>query len=146
MAPSCSVKGGPKRGSPTCAVTAPPAIVGAAAVTATLIVSTTAASTAANGYSVTRNQHPPRGIAIGGPAIAMASLLFFGFPIPRRRKLTQLGLLLIATLIGATMGCSGTRAAAGPANPGTTPGAYTVTVTGSSGSIMATTAVTVTVN
>jgi hypothetical protein len=32
------------------------------------------------------------------------------------------------------------------ANPGTTPGAYTVTVTGSSGAIKATTAVTVTVN
>jgi hypothetical protein len=58
---SCSVTGGPKggAGAPTCSVTAPPAIVGAAAVTATFIVSTTAASTAANGYSVSRNQHPP---------------------------------------------------------------------------------------
>src|ERR1700751_4677217 len=50
----------PERGSRciTCSVTAPPAIFGAAAVTATLIVSTTVASTAANRYSVTRNQHP----------------------------------------------------------------------------------------
>jgi hypothetical protein len=85
-------------------------------------------------------------IAIGGPAIAMASLLFFGIPIRRRRKLTQLGPLLIATLIGATMGCGGTKATAPPANPGTTPGAYTVTVTGSSGAIKATTAVAATVN
>jgi hypothetical protein len=86
--------------------------------------------------------------------IAMASLLMFGFPIRRRRTMTHLGLLLITILIGAAMGCGGgTNAAAPPANPGTPPanpgtppGAYTVTVTGSSGSIMAATAVTVTVN
>jgi hypothetical protein len=86
--------------------------------------------------------------------IAMASLLMFGFPIRRRRTMTHLGLLFVATLIGAAMGCGGgTNAAAPPANPGTppaspgtTPGAYTVTVTGSSGSIIATTAVSVTVN
>jgi hypothetical protein len=68
--------------------------------------------------------------------------------------MTHLGLLLITILIGAAMGCGGgTNAAAPPANPGTppanpgtTPGAYTVTVTGSSGSIIATTAVSVTVN
>jgi hypothetical protein len=77
----------------------------------------------------------------------MASLLMFGFPIRRRRTMTHLGLLLITILIGAAMGCGGgTNALAPPANPGTPPGAYTVTVTGSSGSIMAATAVTVTVN
>jgi hypothetical protein len=60
--------------------------------------------------------------------------------------MTQLGLLLIAIFIGAAIGCGGKNAAAPPPNPGTTPGAYIVTVTGSSGSIMAATAVTVTVN
>jgi trimeric autotransporter adhesin len=69
------------------------------------------------------------------------------------------GLLLIAILTGAAIGCGGNIAAepaapappappaapAPPANPGTTPGAYTITVTGSSGAITATTAVTVTV-
>jgi hypothetical protein len=78
--------------------------------------------------------------------MAIASLLLFGLPLRRRRTMTWLGLLSIATLIGATIGCSGTTAPAPAANPGTTPGAYTVTVAGSSGSIMATTAVTVTVN
>lgn len=149
VALSCAVTGGPTGATdaPTCSVAAPPAITGAAAVSATLTISTTAASTAATGYLVTRNQHPPRGVAIGGPVIAMASLLLFWFPIRRRRKMTQLGLLLIAILIGAANGCGGgTKAAAPPANPGTTPGVYTVTVTGSSGSITATTAVTVTVN
>jgi hypothetical protein len=75
----------------------------------------------------------------------MASLLLFGFPIQRRRRTLQLGLLLVATLIGA-VGCSGKNTATPPADPGTTPGAYTVTVTGSSGAITATTAVIVTVN
>jgi ABC-type phosphate transport system substrate-binding protein len=80
--------------------------------------------------------------------VAVASLLWFGFPLRRRRTVTQFGLLLIATLIGTAMGCGGGAAApsATPANPGTTPGAYTVTVTGSSGAITATTAVTVTLN
>jgi hypothetical protein len=153
---SCAVTGGPTGGAdaPTCSVTVPPAITGVTAVIATLTVSTTAASRAAKGNSVARNQHPPRVLAIGGPMIAMASLLMFGFPIRRRRTMTHLGLLLITILIGAAMGCGGgTNAAAPPANPGTPPanpgtppGAYTVTVTGSSGSIMAATAVTVTVN
>jgi hypothetical protein len=148
VALSCAVTGGPTGGTdaPTCSVAAPPAIVGAAAVTATLTVSTTAVSSAANGYSVARNHHPPRGVAIGGPVIAMASLLLFGFPIRRRRTMKWLGRLLIAISIGTAIGCGGTKAAAPPANPGTTPGAYTVTVTGSSGAITATTAVTVTVN
>jgi hypothetical protein len=139
--------------APTCSVTNPPAIVGAAAVTATLTVNTTAASTTANSHRAIRNQQP-RGIAIADSTIALASLLLFGFPIRQRRNLTQFSRLLITILIGATMGCGGTKTAAPPTNPGTTPvanpgtttGAYTVTITGSSGSIMATTAVTVTVN
>jgi trimeric autotransporter adhesin len=147
VALSCAVAGGPTEGAdaPTCSVTNPPAIVGAAAVTATLTVNTTAASTTANTHRAIRNQQP-RGIAIAGYTIALASLLFFGFPIRQRRNLRQFGWLLITLLIGATMGCGGTKTTVPPADPGTTPGAYTVTITGSSGSIMATTSVTVTVN
>jgi hypothetical protein len=142
VALSCAASGGPMGATdaPTCSVTAPPVITGGAPVTATLTVSTTAASAAADST---------RGATIGGSVVAIASLLWFGFPIRRRRTITQLGLLLIATLFGAAIGCGGGNAAkplATPANPGTTPGAYTVTVTGSSGAITATTAVTVTVN
>jgi hypothetical protein len=133
--------------APTCSVTAPPATTGRASVTATLTVSTTAASAAADGQPMARAQRPAI-VAIGGSVAAMASLLWFGFPLRRRRTIMQPGLLLIATLIGGAIGCGGGKAAAppGPANPGTTPGAYTVTVTGSSGTITATTAVTVIVN
>jgi trimeric autotransporter adhesin len=91
---------------------------------------------------------------MGSSAVALASLLWVGFPVRRRNKLSLLGLLLVSILLGATMGCGGTSAnapappanPAPPADPGTTPGAYTVSVTGSSGAITATTTVTVTVN
>jgi len=132
--------------APACSVTTPPAIVGAAAVTATLTITTTEASNAANVNSEPRNQHRPGGLAIGSTAIAMASLLLVGFPIRRRRRMVQVMLLLIATWMGTTIGCAGTKAVAPLANPGTTPGTYTLTVAGSSGSIMASTAVNVTVN
>ena len=59
--------------------------------------------------------------------------------------MTLLNLLLFAFLAGAAIGCSGGGAIA-PANAGTAPGSYTVTVTGSSGLTVATTAVTVIVN
>jgi hypothetical protein len=146
VALSCAVSGGPMGAAdaPTCSVTAPPAITGGTSVTATLTVSTTAASVAT--HSAAPTQYPPRGVAIGGSVVAIASLLWLGFPIRRRRTITKLGLLLIATLIGTAIGCGGGDAAAPPANPGTTPGAYTVTVTGSSGGVTAITAVTVTVN
>ena len=132
--------------APTCSITAPPVITGGTSVTATLTVSTTAATAAAYSQPEGRVPHPPRGVAIGGSVVAITSLLWFGFPIRRRRTITTLGLLLIATLIGTAIGCGGGDAAAPPANPGTTPGAYTVTVTGSSGGVTAITAVTVTVN
>jgi hypothetical protein len=148
VALSCAVTGGlmGRAYAPTCSVTNPPAITGNIAVTATLTISTTAASPAAYRDLAARTQDPPRVAAIGGSAVAMASLLLFGFPIRRRREMTQVGLLLIAIFIGAAIGCGGKNAATAPANPGTTPGTYIVTVMGSSGSIMATTAVTVTVN
>jgi hypothetical protein len=148
VALSCAVTGGlmGRVDAPTCSVTSPPAITGNTAVTATLTISTTAASPAAYRDQAACTQDPPRVAAIGGSAVAMASLLLFGFPIRRRREMTQVGLLLIAIFIGAAIGCGGKNAATAPANPGTTPGTYIVTVMGSSGSIMATTAVTVTVN
>jgi hypothetical protein len=146
---SCSVTDGPMGGkdAPRCSVSPPPAITGAAAVTATLTVSTTAASPAAKGYLVTRNQRPSPRVVIGGSLAVMTGLPWFGFLILRRRRMiAQLGLLLIGTLVAAAIGCSGTNAAAPPTHPGTTPGVYTVMVIGSSGSIVATTAITVTVN
>jgi ABC-type Fe3+-hydroxamate transport system substrate-binding protein len=75
----------------------------------------------------------------------MTALLVFGISFRRRRLNTLLSLLFFAFLAGAAIGCSGGGATT-PANASTAPGSYTVTVTGSSGLTVATTAVTVIVN
>jgi hypothetical protein len=144
VALNCAVTGGPTGATdaPTCSVAAPPAITGPAMVTAMLTVSTTAASAA---HDEASTQYSPQVPGAGGALVAMVSLLFVGLPIRRRRTITQLCLLAIAILISTAIGCGGMKAAAPPVDPGTTVGAYTVTVMGSSGAITATTAVIVTV-
>jgi hypothetical protein len=141
---------------PTCTVSAPPAITGTAAVMTTLTVNTTAAAaSSAQARSVfEHNSSLQRMFPLGASGIVVASLLF-GLPIRHRRWKALLPLLLFAALAAAAIGCGGAKPMASmtpptptpapPANPGTTAGLYTVTVTGASGTIMATTAVTVTV-
>ena len=125
----------------TCSVSAPPAITGSAAVTATLTVNTTAATTALN---QTKKLFWP---SAGGAALAL--VLFFGIPKRRRNWLAMLGLLVFFVTV-AGMGCGGGSGGGGGGNSGTTAGTYTVTVTGTSGTgasaITQTTAVTLIVN
>jgi hypothetical protein len=153
VALSCAVSG-PSTAvdPPTCSVAAPPAITGITGVSATLTVNTTAASSWSNatGYAATAfpNQHN-RMLALGGGS-ALAAFPFFGLPLRRRRTKTLLGLLLLGAFAAIVMGCGGTQKAANPvttpADPGTTAGSYMVTVTGSSGTLTASTNVAVTVN
>ncbi len=128
----------------TCSIPSSATISGTSAQTATLTVSTTAA---------TAFNDPPKLFwpTTGGAVLA---LLFF-FVVPRRRRnwLAMLGLLVLFASAGAAIGCGGGSGGGGgggggggSSNPGTTPGTYTVTVTGTSGSITKTTAVTVVVN
>jgi hypothetical protein len=107
---------------------------------------TTAAGSSSNATGHTAILYNPLKsiFTLGG---ALSAFVFFGLPIRRHRDKTLLGLLLLVAIAGGAVGCRGAKAnATKPTNPGTTPGDYTVTVAGSSGSIMATTAVTVTVN
>jgi hypothetical protein len=71
-------------------------------------------------------------------------------PSRRRRTKTLLSLLLLGAFAATVMGCGGAQKPANPVttptNPGTTVGSYTVTVTGSSGALTASTTVAVTVN
>jgi len=144
---SCAVMDSPSGAvdTPTCLPAAPAAISGAAAVTASLTINTTAASGAAL-------HNPLEQIFSVGGGVGMAAMLFFGLPIHRRRWKTLVWLLLIAEVAGAAIGCGGiaystaSPASPGTADPGTTAGSYTVKVTGTSGAIMANTAVTVMVN
>ncbi len=104
-------------------------ISGASAQTSTLTVVTTATSSAMNG------RQRLFGPVTGGTALAMIA----AFLVPRRRR----NWLAMSSLFGlvlsiSVVGCGGGGSTTGGGNSGTTPGSYTVTVTGTSGTSSAT--------
>ena len=130
---------------PTCALPAQAAVTGTGAVTAMLTVYTTGVTTSApTGYVAKAEKPPKRIFAIGGSAV-MSMLFLFGIPARRRRWKTFLSSLIFVAIGGAFIGCGG-MGNTPAANPGTTLGTYTVTVTATSGTIMQSTAVSVGVN
>jgi Glycoside Hydrolase Family 113 len=101
-------------------------IGGAGAVTSTLTLSTTAPTSASNQIEKLLWR------SAGETALAF----LFLFAVPRRRNwLAAIGLLALFASIGV-IGCGGHGKSTG-GNPGTTPGTYTVLVTGISGSLSA---------
>jgi len=128
--------------------TSPVTISGAASQTATLTVSTTAPTSASISLPPPPGAHWRRG------AIALACLLMFGIGAVRRRaRPAFLMLVLLVTLAGGAVSCSGggsgstgAGGAGGNSKPGTTPGAYTITVTATSGTVSAITTINLTVN
>ena len=110
---------------PTCSLNPTSvAVSGSTPGTSTLTVTTTGKSSAANR---TRNLLWPRA---GGPILALLGFFF----VPRRRSgwLAMLMFAAVLSMVGASCGGSG--------KPSTTAGSYTVTVTGTSGSVTATVA------
>jgi hypothetical protein len=84
--------------------------------------------------------------AAGGATLA--GILIFGIPARRRSWLTLLGMLaLLVGSSGGVIACGGggSVGGGGGGNPGTTAGTYTITVTGTSGTITATNTVALTV-
>jgi hypothetical protein len=76
---------------------------------------------------------------------ALACLLLFR--IRRYAWPRTLGMLLLLTAFAASVvGCGGGGGGGGVSTPGTTAGTYLVTVTGTSGSISATTTITLTIS
>jgi hypothetical protein len=70
----------------------------------------------------------------------LACVLLFGIPARRRRWRTAFAMLaLLVTLMGGLLACGGSGGSP-PCTPmpGTTPGTYTITVTGTSGATTAT--------
>jgi hypothetical protein len=125
---------------PTCSIPSSVTITGATAATATLTVSSTAATTAA----IADARHKAYGIAAGGSFFA--AMIFFGIP-HRRRRWSHLVAIFSILIFGAAIGCGGSSSKTTPGNPGTTAGAYVVTVTATAtGLAPQTTAVNVTVN
>ncbi len=139
---SCAITPTAANDPPTCSVPATVTIGNATAQPVTLTVNTTAA-TAINQPATL----PWRGL--GGAALACVALLF----MPRRRRswlILLAGLTLFVSIAG--MGCGGGGGGSkvgggggGGSNPGTTPGTYTVTITGVSGGMTETGTVSLTV-
>jgi hypothetical protein len=147
VALSCAVSGGPAGAAdaPTCSIPASEAITGTAPVTATLTVNTTAMPSTASG-DIPELTKRFKGIGAAGGGIAMSALLLF-LPVHRRKRRRLLHVILFTVIGGAAVGCGGGKnSPAGKVNPGTTPGNYTVTVTGSGGSVVTTIKVNVVLN
>ena len=119
-----------------------PVNITSGSVAATLTVSTTAATTNALLHPVGL-----RGLWYSTGGGAIACILIFGIPARQRKRRTKLGLLLLlVTLAGALASCGGGSGSGGTTGiPGTTPGSYVATVTGTSGANTATCTVTITV-
>ncbi|MGC1463841.1 MAG: Ig-like domain repeat protein [Terracidiphilus sp.] len=123
--------------------TSPVSVASSAPGTATLTISTTAASSAA----MTAPKRPGVPWYTAGGAI-LSCILLFGIPARRRRFLNVLGMLvLLLSLAGGMIACGGSSNSGTIKTniPGTTPGTYTATVTGTSGATTATGTVTITV-
>ncbi len=137
---SCAITPTAASDPATCNIPVSVTISGSMAQTATLTVSTTAATTALN---QTRKQF----WSLTGGA-ALACILLFGAPARRRKGQSMLGILaLLLTITGGVMACGGGGGGgvSGGGNPGTTAGTYIITVTGTSGAITETGTATLTV-
>ncbi|MGD0730848.1 MAG: hypothetical protein ABR956_06265 [Terracidiphilus sp.] len=125
---ACSIAPVAASDPPACTLTpSSVTITGAAAQGSTLTIYTTAATSSRN--ELMKLFWPSAG--------ATMALLIFGIP-HRRKSLAMLGTLALAVLLGLTCftGCGGSNnGSGGGGNPGTTAGAYTVTITGTSGNI-----------
>ena len=137
---TCRVTSSPAgaQSAPTCIVDQSASISGSQPATATLTIKTTAPST------TSAHSQFPRWFAVGSETLAAAVLLFV-FPIRRRRWQSLIGALLLVFLFNAVSGCGGSstpvNTGGGNGTPGTTPGSYTITVTGTSGTSTANTTV-----
>ena len=136
---TCAVTAAPS-GSvdvPTCSTISPAAISGTAAVTASLTIKTTAASTAAL-------HNPLKRIFTCSGGVALATLFFFCLPLRRRKWGTLFGLLVFLAIAATSIGCASNQVVDSPSG-GTSVGSYIVTVTGTSGSTTVTAAVDLTI-
>jgi hypothetical protein len=118
-------------------------IAGGASGQTTLTITTQAPASGAQAAG----QRVRQGFAAAG--LTLACVLLFGIPGRRNKLRSMLGLLvLLAALTSGLTACGGLvrgSGSGGSTNPGTTPGTYTITVTGSSGITSATGTVTLTV-
>jgi N-acetylneuraminic acid mutarotase len=137
---SCAITPPAASDPATCSVPPSVTISSSMAQTATLTVSTTAPATALK--PTTDLLWPSAG------TLAFTCVVFIGIPAERRRWWKMLVVVLFS-VAGAVLGCGGSgnggAGRVGGGNPGTTPGSYVITVTGTSGNITQTETVSLTV-
>jgi hypothetical protein len=141
---TCSISPTASNDQATCSLS--PASVnlsGTTAQTSTLTIGTTAA-TAGLVYPKLGNR---KGWLGAGSGAVLALLVFFAIPARRRSWRAMLSILVAMIALGALASCGGgsSNSGGGGGNAGTTPGTYTVTVTGASGATIASGTVTLTV-
>jgi len=148
---SCAITPSAASDPAVCSLPTSTTITGSAAQMVTLTVTTTPATSGMNRRGKFLWQ------PVGG--IVVACLLFVGFPARSRRRWDVLGVLLLSFVVfGGALGCSGASngtgggsgggggtGSGGSGNPGTSPGTYSITVTGTSGTITQSATVTLTV-
>ena len=135
---SCAITPAAASDPATCGIPTSITISGSTAQTTTLTVNTTAATSAL--YQPGKPFWPMTGGA------ALACILLFGIPARRRRWQSILGILILFfSITCGLVACGGSGNVGGGGNSGTTPGTYTVTVTGTSGTITQTGTVILTV-
>jgi hypothetical protein len=143
VALACAVTSNPSQAvnPPTCGVAPAVAVSGTQSVTSKLTITTTGAKSAAL-HNRLRRLFP-----LGEGTLVAFVILWV--PLRRRRWHTLLGLLIFVTFAGASSGCGsskiGNPGGGNPGSSGTTAGAYSITVTGTSGSIKASTTINITV-
>jgi hypothetical protein len=124
----------------SCSIPASVTISGTTAQTATLTVYTTGA---------TAYNQPMKLLWPSAGGAVLALVFFFGIPARRRSWRTMLGMMVLLVIVaGGMLACGGPKinsGGGGGGNSGTTPGSYIITVTGTSGSIIATGTVALTV-
>jgi hypothetical protein len=120
-------------------------ITGSSATTATLTITTTSST-----ISALRLPNPRHNGWRAAGGVSLAFVLLFGIPKRSRRWHILLGLFLaLLTVTNGLVACGGGSGGSGnttQGSSGTTPGAYTITVTGTSGPLTETGTIALTVN
>jgi hypothetical protein len=120
--------------------TSPVSITGANAATATLTITTTPAT-----QSALRDPNWRGNGWLAAGSVSLALVVFFGIPMRKRRLRTMLGLLFLLTAVTNGVVACGGGGGGNQGSPGTTPGSYTISITGVSGSLTETGTVALTV-
>ncbi|HEY0796880.1 MAG TPA: protease pro-enzyme activation domain-containing protein [Acidisarcina sp.] len=147
---SCAITSSPvgAQDLPGCSITPSVTISGATAGTATLTITSTPTTGALTFPANSPFNHGRHSEWYAAGGAALACVLLFGIPARRRAWRAMMAVVLFAGVASIASGCGG-GSSSSTSNPGTTTGAYVVTVTGVdsiTATLKATTNINVTIN